>query len=92
MSDQQRELRVSGSFETPTQSEPSPSITFNDLLIKGLSATVGLRLDYEKIRKDYNPQQPLPTLISSKSIKPACPSPSNREISAATMECRQLVK
>ncbi|WP_300704750.1 TonB-dependent receptor [Bacteroides sp.] len=48
-------LRVSGSFDTPTLSGALfHQSTFNDLLIKGLSATIGLRLDYEKIRMDYN--------------------------------------
>ena len=48
-------MRVSGSFDTPTLSGAIfHQSTFNDLLIEGLSATVGLRLDYEKIRMDYN--------------------------------------
>lgn len=48
-------LRVSGSFETPTLSGAIfHQSTFNDLFVKGLSATVGLRLDYEKIKMDYN--------------------------------------
>ena len=48
-------LRVSGSFDTPTLSGAIfHQSTFNDLLVKGLSATIGLRLDYEKIKMDYN--------------------------------------
>lgn len=48
-------MRVSGSFDTPTLSGALfHQSTFNDLLIEGLSATVGLRLDYEKIRMEYN--------------------------------------
>ncbi len=48
-------MRVSGSFDTPTLSGAIfHQSTFNDLLTEGLSATVGLRLDYEKIRMDYN--------------------------------------
>ena len=55
MSINNESMRVSGSFETPTLSGAIfHQSTFNDLLIKGLSATVGLRLDYEKIRMDYN--------------------------------------
>lgn len=48
-------LRVGGSFDTPTLSGALfHESTFNDLFVKGLSATVGLRLDYEKIWMDYN--------------------------------------
>ncbi|WP_274972502.1 TonB-dependent receptor [Bacteroides fluxus] len=48
-------LRVGGSFDTPTLSGALfHQSTFNDLFVKGLSATVGLRLDYEKIWMDYN--------------------------------------
>lgn len=48
-------MRVSGSFDTPTLSGAIfHQSTFNDLFIEGLSATVGMRLDYEKIRMDYN--------------------------------------
>lgn len=48
-------LRVGGSFDTPTLSGALfHQSTFNDLLVPGLSATVGLRLDYEKIRMDYH--------------------------------------
>lgn len=48
-------LRVGGSFDTPTLSGALfHQSTFNNLLIEGLSATVGLRLDYEKIWMDYN--------------------------------------
>lgn len=28
--------------------------TFNDILVKGLSVTAGLRMDYEKVKLDYN--------------------------------------
>lgn len=48
-------MNVSGSFDTPTLSGAIfHQSTFNDLFIKGLSATLGLRLDYEKIRMDYS--------------------------------------
>lgn len=48
-------LRVSGSFDTPTLSGAIfHQSTFNDLFVEGLSATLGLRLDYEKIRMDYS--------------------------------------
>lgn len=48
-------LRVSGSFDTPTLSAAIfHQSTFNDLFIKGLSATIGLRLDYEKIKMNYS--------------------------------------
>lgn len=55
MSINNESMRVSGSFDTPTLSGALfHQSTFNDLLVKGLSATVGLRLDYEKIWMDYN--------------------------------------
>ncbi|ADV43169.1 TonB-dependent receptor [Bacteroides helcogenes] len=48
-------LRIGGSFDTPTLSGALfHQSTFNDLLVRGLSATIGLRLDYEKIKMDYN--------------------------------------
>lgn len=48
-------LPVSGSFDTPTLSGALfHQSTFNDLFVKGLSATVGLRMDYEKIKMEYN--------------------------------------
>lgn len=48
-------LRVSGSFDTPILNGALfHQSTFHDLLIKGLSATVGLRLDYEKISMNYS--------------------------------------
>lgn len=48
-------LLVSGSFETPILSGAIyHQSTFNNLFIEGLSATIGLRLDYEKIQMDYN--------------------------------------
>lgn len=55
MSINNESLRVSGSFDTPTLSGAIfHQSTFNDLLVKGLSATIGLRLDYEKIKMDYS--------------------------------------
>ncbi len=48
-------LRVGGGFDTPTLSGALfHQSTFNDLFVKGFSATVGLRLDYEKVWMDYN--------------------------------------
>ena len=44
-------LPVSGSFDTPTLSGAIfHQSTFNDLFVKGLSATIGLRMDYEKVK------------------------------------------
>ena len=43
-------IRVSGSFDTPVFSTALyHQSTFNDLFVKGLSVTAGLRLEYEKI-------------------------------------------
>lgn len=51
---QNESLRVGGSFDTPTLSGALfHQSTFNDLWVEGLSATIGLRLDYEKIHMDY---------------------------------------
>lgn len=48
-------LHVSGSFKTPTLSASLfHQSTFNDLFVEGLSATIGLRMDYEKIKMNYN--------------------------------------
>lgn len=48
-------LRVSGNFDTPIwNGAVFHQSTFNDLLVKGLSVTVGLRLDYEKMSMKYN--------------------------------------
>jgi outer membrane receptor protein involved in Fe transport len=48
-------LPVSGSFDTPTLSGAIfHQSTFNDLFVKGLSATIGLRMDYEKVKMEYN--------------------------------------
>lgn len=47
-------LPVSGSFDTPTLSAALfHQSTLNDLFVKGLSLTVGLRLDYEHLRLRY---------------------------------------
>lgn len=48
-------LSVGGSFDTPTLSGAIfHQSTLNDLFLKGLSATIGLRLDYEKIQMNYH--------------------------------------
>ena len=48
-------LGVGGSFDTPIlNGAVFHQSTFNNLFIKGLSATIGLRLDYEKIKMEYN--------------------------------------
>ena len=79
-------LGVGGNFDTPTLGVALfHQSTFKDLLIKGLSATVGLRLDYEKTKMDYhsvsspvdfkfsmkisNPQMPFPVQIESDGLK-----------------------
>ena len=48
-------LRVSGNFDTPIWNGAIfHQSTFNNLFTKGLSFTVGLRLDYEKMSTKYN--------------------------------------
>lgn len=48
-------INIGGKFETPTYSGAVfHQSTFNDLLIDGLSATVGLRLDYERVQMKYH--------------------------------------
>lgn len=48
-------LAVGGDFDTPVLNGAIfHQSTFNNLLIDGLSATIGLRLDYEKIQMNYN--------------------------------------
>ncbi|MDD3039145.1 TonB-dependent receptor [Bacteroides sp.] len=47
-------LLVEGNFDTPIWNAAIfHQSTFNDLLIKGLSFTVGLRMDYEKMKMKY---------------------------------------
>ena len=48
-------LPVPGTFDTPVlNGAVYHQSTINDILIEGLSFTAGLRLDYEKIKMDYN--------------------------------------
>lgn len=48
-------LKVSGNFDTPIWNGAIfHQSTFNNLFTKGLSFTVGLRLDYEKMSMKYN--------------------------------------
>lgn len=48
-------MPIPGTFDTPTLGAALfHQSVFNDLLFEGLSATVGLRLDYERIKIDYN--------------------------------------
>lgn len=48
------QLGVSGRFRTPTLSGALfHQSTFNDLFTEGLSLTLGLRLDYEKLKMEY---------------------------------------
>lgn len=48
-------LPIPGKFNTPTLNGAFyHQSTINDVLIDGLSFTVGLRLDYEKLQLDYN--------------------------------------
>ncbi len=48
-------MPIPGVFDTPTLGAALfHQSTFNDLLFEGLSATIGLRVDYEKYKIDYN--------------------------------------
>ncbi len=50
-----RPLPVSGVFDTPILNGAIyHQSTINDVLVEGLSVTAGLRLDYEKLKLDYN--------------------------------------
>ena len=50
-----RPLPVSGVFDTPILNGAIyHQSTFNDVLVECLSVTAGLRLDYEKLKLDYN--------------------------------------
>lgn len=47
-------IRIGGTFETPSYSGAIfHQSTINNLFVKGLSATIGLRLDYEHMSLDY---------------------------------------
>ncbi|WP_235328888.1 TonB-dependent receptor [Bacteroides caecigallinarum] len=55
------QINVPGIFDTPTlNGAVYHQSTLNDFLIEGLSATVGIRLDYEKIKMDYNTSTSMP--------------------------------
>ena len=48
-------MPVSGVFDTPILNGANyHQSTFNDVLVEGLAVTAGLRLDYEKLKLDYN--------------------------------------
>lgn len=48
-------LSISGDFKTPVFSTALfHQSTFNDILVKGLSFTAGLRMEYEKLSLNYN--------------------------------------
>jgi outer membrane receptor protein involved in Fe transport len=48
------ELRIPGSFDTPSRGIALfHQSTYDNLIVRGLSLTAGLRLDYEKQRMDY---------------------------------------
>ncbi|MEG1838325.1 MAG: TonB-dependent receptor [Bacteroidaceae bacterium] len=48
-------LSVEGNYDTPVMSAAVyHQSTYNNLFVKGLSVTLGLRLDYEKTKLDYN--------------------------------------
>ncbi len=67
------QLRIGGTFRTPTLSAALfHQSTFNDLLVEGLSATIGLRLDYEKMRIDYHSAAD-PTLFDFSLTMPNMP-------------------
>lgn len=62
-------LRVSGNFDTPILNGALfHQSTFHDLLIKGLSATIGLRLDYEKNSMTYSSASNIDYNFNLKSI------------------------
>lgn len=55
------QIHVPGIFDTPTlNSAVYHQSTINDLLVEGLSLTVGIRLDYEKIKMNYNSSTNMP--------------------------------
>lgn len=75
------QIHVPGIFDTPTlNSAVYHQSTINDLLVEGLSLTVGIRLDYEKIKMNYNSStnmpfnflfkmSPMPMPIEAKNLK-----------------------
>ena len=75
------QIHVPGIFDTPTlNSAVYHQSTINDLLVEGLSLTVGIRLDYEKIKMNYNSStnmpfnflfkmSPMPMPIEAKDLK-----------------------
>ena len=70
-------LYIGGSFDTPTLSGAVfHQSTFDNLLVEGLSATVGLRLDYEKMWMDYSSVSDLADFAFSMTVDmPGMPFP-----------------
>lgn len=59
------QMLISGRFETPVLSAAIyHQSTIKDLFVKGLSATIGLRLDYEKNTMRYNSGAEMPSTFS----------------------------
>lgn len=59
------EIAVPGTFDIPTYGFALfHQSTYNNLLIDGLSATVGLRMDYEKAKLRYNTQSDMNFLFN----------------------------
>ncbi len=68
---------VPGDFGTPSSGVSLfHQSTYNNLFIKGLSATVGIRVDYEKVKLDYNSSMPIDVVMKF---------PSNPRIPATPM-------
>ena len=77
-------LYIGGSFDTPTLSGAVfHQSTFDNLLVEGLSATVGLRLDYEKMWMDYSSVSDLADFAFSMTVDmPGMPFPVSVENAA----------
>ncbi len=78
-----RPLPVSGDFQTPTfNGAIYHQSTINDLFVNGLSFTAGVRLDYEKIKLDYNSQCNMSFNFGVSA--PFIPQPIVRSLTAST--------
>lgn len=78
-------LPVSGVFDTPILNGAIyHQSTINDVLVEGLSVTAGLRLDYEKLKLDYNS-----VCDMNFDFSVSAPFPSNSD--CQTTECQDTV-
>jgi len=70
------EIPIPGFFRTPAiGGAVFHQSTYNNLFIKGLSLTAGIRLDYEKVKLDYDTKTEMNMNLAVKMTVPGRPTP-----------------